>query len=102
MRGLRRSPPRTWRRRGRGRQVRGNARWMTSLGSVTSSQRRACYVALSEPLRECEISAAESPDEHNPGMTTVLVVDDEPVVREVVVKYLEREGFRTLEAGDGD
>ena len=35
-------------------------------------------------------------------MTTVLVVDDEPVVREVVVKYLEREGFRTLEAGDGD
>ena len=35
-------------------------------------------------------------------MTTVLVVDDEPVVREVVVKYLEREGFRTLEAADGD
>src|SRR5205814_4493856 len=32
----------------------------------------------------------------------VLVVDDEPVVREVVVKYLEREGFRTLEAADGD
>ena len=35
-------------------------------------------------------------------MTTVLVVDDEPIVREVVVKYLEREGFRTLEAADGD
>ena len=35
-------------------------------------------------------------------MTTVLVVDDEPVVREVVVKYLEREGYRTLEAADGD
>jgi DNA-binding response OmpR family regulator len=34
-------------------------------------------------------------------MTTVLVVDDEPIVREVVVRYLEREGFRTLEAGDG-
>ena len=34
-------------------------------------------------------------------MTTVLVVDDEPIVREVVVKYLEREGFRTLEAADG-
>ncbi len=30
-------------------------------------------------------------------MTTVLVVDDEPIVREVVVRYLEREGFRTLE-----
>jgi DNA-binding response OmpR family regulator len=35
-------------------------------------------------------------------MTTVLVVDDEPIVREVVVGYLKREGFRTLEAGDGD
>ena len=37
-----------------------------------------------------------------PCVTTVLVVDDEPIVREVVVKYLEREGFRTLEAADGD
>jgi DNA-binding response OmpR family regulator len=35
-------------------------------------------------------------------MTTVLVVDDEPIVREIVVGYLEREGYRTLEAGDGD
>jgi DNA-binding response OmpR family regulator len=35
-------------------------------------------------------------------MQTVLVVDDEPIVREVVVRYLEREGYRTLEAGHGD
>jgi two-component system, OmpR family, response regulator ResD len=35
-------------------------------------------------------------------MTTILVVDDEPIVREVVVTYLRREGYRTLEAGDGD
>jgi DNA-binding response OmpR family regulator len=33
---------------------------------------------------------------------TILVVDDEPIVREVVVRYLEREGYTTLEAGDGD
>jgi DNA-binding response OmpR family regulator len=33
--------------------------------------------------------------------TTVLVVDDEPIVREVVVSYLRHEGYRTLEAGDG-
>jgi DNA-binding response OmpR family regulator len=32
---------------------------------------------------------------------TVLVVDDEPTIREVVVSYLEREGYDTLEAGDG-
>jgi DNA-binding response OmpR family regulator len=35
-------------------------------------------------------------------VTTVLVVDDEPIVREVVVRYLEREGYRTLEAAHGD
>jgi DNA-binding response OmpR family regulator len=35
-------------------------------------------------------------------MATVLVVDDEPIVREVVVRYLEREGHRTLEAPDGN
>src|ERR687898_2146986 len=36
------------------------------------------------------------------GVTTVLVVDDEPIVREIVVRYLEREGYRTLEAADGN
>src|SRR3970040_1410990 len=35
-------------------------------------------------------------------MATVLVVDDEPIVGEVVVRYLAREGHRTLEAADGD
>ena len=31
----------------------------------------------------------------------VLVVDDEPMVREVVVSYLERDGFKVQEAADG-
>src|SRR5688572_21787940 len=35
-------------------------------------------------------------------MATVLVVDDEPIVREVVVRYLTREGYHTLEAADGN
>jgi DNA-binding response OmpR family regulator len=35
-------------------------------------------------------------------MGTVLVVDDEPVVRDVVIRYLEQEGYRTLQAGDGE
>jgi DNA-binding response OmpR family regulator len=34
-------------------------------------------------------------------MSTVLVVDDEPTIREVVVRYLRRDGFKTLEAADG-
>ena len=35
-------------------------------------------------------------------MATVLVVDDEPIVREVVVRYLTREGHDTVEAADGN
>ena len=35
-------------------------------------------------------------------MTKVLVVDDEPTIREIVVRYLERDGFKTLEAADGN
>ena len=34
-------------------------------------------------------------------MQTVLVVDDEEIVRDVVVRYLERDGYRTIQAGDG-
>ena len=34
-------------------------------------------------------------------MTTVLVVDDEPIVREIAVRYLERAGYATREAADG-
>lgn len=34
-------------------------------------------------------------------METVLVVDDEPTIRDVVVQYLRRDGYETLEAGDG-
>src|SRR6187401_3703269 len=35
-------------------------------------------------------------------MATVLVVDDEPTIREIVVGYLDREGYKTLEAADGN
>jgi DNA-binding response OmpR family regulator len=34
--------------------------------------------------------------------STILVVDDEPIVRDVIVRYLARDGFATLEAGDGE
>jgi two-component system, OmpR family, response regulator ResD len=34
-------------------------------------------------------------------MTTVLVVDDEPIVRDVVTRYLERDGHRALVADNG-
>ncbi len=37
----------------------------------------------------------------NGGLKTILVVDDEATIREVVRSYLERDGFRVIEAADG-
>ena len=34
-------------------------------------------------------------------MSSVLVVDDEPIVRDVVIRYLEDAGYTTMQAGDG-
>jgi DNA-binding response OmpR family regulator len=39
---------------------------------------------------------------NNESVSSVLVVDDEPSVRDVVVRYLRQEGYATLEAGDGE
>jgi len=38
----------------------------------------------------------------SPSSHSVLVVDDEPMVREVVAKYLEVDGFAVHESADGD
>jgi signal transduction histidine kinase len=38
-------------------------------------------------------------DDHARG--SVLVVDDEPTIAEVVARYLERAGYRTRVAADG-
>ena len=37
----------------------------------------------------------------NPGMAHILVIDDEPIVRDVVTRYLERDGHTVLQAADG-
>ena len=41
-------------------------------------------------------------DRNNGRVTCVLVVDDEPIVRDVVARYLGRDGYTVLEAGDGN
>src|SRR3954454_17133866 len=38
----------------------------------------------------------------SPAPPRVLVVDDEPIVRDVLERYLEREGFMVETAGDGE
>jgi DNA-binding response OmpR family regulator len=39
---------------------------------------------------------------HTRKTERILVVDDEATIREVVRRYLERDGFEVLEAGDGE
>jgi DNA-binding response OmpR family regulator len=37
----------------------------------------------------------------SPAAPDVLVVDDDPIVRDVLLRYLDRAGFRTVAAADG-
>lgn len=53
-------------------------------------------------MRDKDLSVVKEVARHADSMGTVLVVDDEPVVRDVVARYLERDGFETLEASDGE
>jgi DNA-binding response OmpR family regulator len=46
-------------------------------------------------------SPAERSADNHAATSTVLVVDDEPMVREVVTRYLQLDGFRVDEAADG-
>ena len=48
-----------------------------------------------------EISPGTQRDEHKSAGETVLVVEDEPVVRSVVTEMLQDEGYRVIEAIDG-
>src|SRR5437667_9261969 len=52
--------------------------------------------------RDYDLRRVQPLPAENQAVSTILVVDDEPIVREVVVRYLERDGFRTLEAASGD
>jgi two-component system, OmpR family, response regulator ResD len=47
------------------------------------------------------IVAAMSPDAQRAPRASVLVVDDEPTIAEVVARYLERAGYRARVASDG-
>lgn len=47
-----------------------------------------------------ELPHANSNGNHT-AATTILVVDNEPTIRKVAARVLEREGFTVLEAADG-
>ena len=46
--------------------------------------------------------AAASPAPRPPSGATVLLVDDEPAIRRLIVRILQRLGYAVIEAGDGD
>ncbi len=51
---------------------------------------------IAQAMRPAAADAVESQPR-----ASVLVVDDEPTIGEVVARYLERAGYRTRVAGDG-
>jgi len=58
------------------------------------------------PRNKVDHGANEVAGSNNVGAVaaaqTVLVVDDEPMVREVLAQYLTHDGFVVIEAGDGE
>ena len=55
-----------------------------------------------DPRRSHDLRRVQSFSAEDQAVSTILVVDDEPIVRDVVVRYLERDGFHTVQAASGD
>ncbi len=53
------------------------------------------------PMGPAEVRGGLDGEPERPSVATVLVVDDESMVREVVGRYLRQDGFRVDEAADG-
>jgi PAS domain S-box-containing protein len=73
--------------------------------TIVSKLQRGTSIKLYLPRHRGEIPAEQAPDgvaaEHNATGETVLVVEDEAVVRGVILEMLGEQGYRTLEAIDG-
>src|SRR6201991_4046934 len=81
------------------RQSEGVARISSELGQGST-------IRLYLPRHHADAPIVESPEggvfkHHGDSEKVVLVVEDEPVVRNLVVEVLDELGYSTLEAGDG-
>src|SRR5471032_863368 len=83
----------------------GFARQSNGHVTITSRLGQGTSVKLYLPRHHGDIAsqhaAAAGPVEHSATGETVLVVEDEPVVRAVILEMLGEQGYRTLEAVDG-
>ena len=72
----------------------------TACGDVQSSSET--NAKLPAPSQSARAPATYAPGVAPTAGPMVLVVDDEPMVREVVARYLEHDGMRVHELGDGE
>lgn len=82
--------------------VRSHGGHLTVRSKVGQGTRFRAYFPLS---REAEERVTETPQHtprSEPRTRTLLVVDDEPMVREFAQRLLETEGYHVLEAGSGE
>src|SRR4030088_2558884 len=83
----------------------GFARQSNGHVTIDSKIGRGTSVKLYLPRHHGDITAphpsAAKGDKHTATGETVLVVEDEPVVRGIILEMLHEEGYRTLEAVDG-
>jgi PAS domain S-box-containing protein len=83
----------------------GFARQSNGHVTIVSKLQQGTSVKLYLPRHRGEVLAEQTPDaaaaEHAATGETVLVVEDEPVVRGVILEMLAEQGYRALEAVDG-
>jgi PAS domain S-box-containing protein len=83
----------------------GFARQSNGHATIDSKLDRGTSVKLYLPRHHGQLSAEHAPGvnagQHAATGETVLVVEDEPVVRAVILEMLGDQGYRTIEAADG-
>jgi PAS domain S-box-containing protein len=83
----------------------GFARQSNGHAAIDSKVEQGTTVRLYLPRHHGEIGKPQAPPAKKAGLAsrgeTVLVIEDEPVVRAVIVEMLAEQGYRTLEAVDG-
>jgi signal transduction histidine kinase/CheY-like chemotaxis protein len=69
--------------------------------SIESEEGKGTTVTLRLPALEREEPASEAPPKEPARSARILVIDDEPEVRELLVEYLTAEGHSVTSAADG-